>query len=260
MADTESNKLKRDVMLERLKSRHPEAEYADDEAIYGQILDDLDETDKELTTRREADKKLGDMFLRDERSAKFLMDWRDGGDPMIALIRQFGTDIKEAIDDPDRMEEIAQANKEYVERVAQEKELEETYQSNLAQSLEMLEQYQSESGASDEDIDDAMELLISIVSDGLMGKFSRESVIMALKAIRHDGDVEAASQEGEIRGRNAKIEAKLRKPSKGDGTPILNGASGRVAPDRPDLGALGRMDSGVDDIWERGAIKRNKHQ
>lgn len=260
MADIESNKSKRDLMLERLKSRHPGSDYADDEAIYGQLIDDLDETDKELTTRRDADKKLGDMFLRDERSAKFLMDWREGGDPLIALIRQFGTDIKDAVDDPDRLEEIAQANKEYVDRLAQEKELEDTYQNNLAQSLDMLEQFQSESGASDEEVDSAMELLISIVSDGLMGKFSRESVEMALKAIRHDGDVAVASQEGEIRGRNAKIEAKLRKPLRGDGTAVLNGSNSKVPSEKPDLGALGRIDSATDDVWERGGIKRNRHK
>lgn len=259
MAEIEENKSKRDLMLDRLKNRHPDAEYADDEAIYGQLMDDLDEADQELTTRREADKSLSDMFMRDARSAKFLMDWREGGDPVIALIRQFGTDIKDAVDDPDRLEEIAQANKEYVDRVAQEKELEETYQGNLAQSLEMLEAYQAETGASDDDIDKAMELLVTIVSDGIMGKFSRESVEMAMKAIRHDGDVEAASQEGEIRGRNAKIEAKLRKPTRGDGTAVLNGASGRASQSTPDLGALGRMDGNSGDIWERGSIKRNKH-
>ena len=47
----------------------------------------------------------------------------------------FGTEIKDAIDDPERLEAIAEANKEYVERVAESKKLDEEYQANLADSL-----------------------------------------------------------------------------------------------------------------------------
>ena len=55
---------------------------------------------------------------------------------------------------------------------------------------------------------------------------------MALKAINHDTDVATASEEGEIRGKNAKAEAKLRKPTRGDGTPTLAGANNAPAPSR----------------------------
>lgn len=55
---------------------------------------------------------------------------------------------------------------------------------------------------------------------------------MALKAINHDADIAAASQEGEIRGKNAKAEAQLRKPKRGDGTPALAGANNAPAPQK----------------------------
>lgn len=39
-------------------------------------------------------------------------------------------------------------------------------------------------------IDQAMEFLIGIMKDGLLGKFTRDSIQMAIKAIKHDSDVE----------------------------------------------------------------------
>ena len=39
-AKQQETKTKRDLVLERLKTRHPDTEYADDEAMYGAINDD----------------------------------------------------------------------------------------------------------------------------------------------------------------------------------------------------------------------------
>lgn len=225
MAETDNQAVmsKRDMMMERMRNKYPDKQFDDDEALYGQISDDYDALDDELNGYKERESKLSDMFTSDPRSAHFLSNWRDGEDPVIGLVRQFGTDIKEAIDDPERQEEIAEANKDFVERVAKEKELEEKYQANLQESLANLEQYQADNGLSDEDIDNAMEFIIGVIGDGVMGKFTTETIDMAMKAINHDTDVEEANIEGEVRGKNAKIEEKLRKRGKGDGTVALDG-------------------------------------
>ena len=48
---------------------------------------------------------------------------------------------------------------------------------------------------------------------------------MALKALNHDANVEAARGEGEVAGRNAKIEERLRQSKAGDGLPAMGGAN-----------------------------------
>ena len=126
-------KSKRDSMLERLKGKYPDKEFADDEAVYGQISDDYDDYDNQLSNYRDHEEKLTNMFNADPRSAQFLSNWSHGENPAVALVRMYGEDIKEAMDDPERLETIAQANKEYVDRVAKNKELEEQYQQNLPQ-------------------------------------------------------------------------------------------------------------------------------
>jgi hypothetical protein len=89
----------------------------------------------------------------------------------------------------------------------------------------VLDQFQASHGLSDDDVNDVMKHLAGIVSDGILGKFSLDSMEMALKAINHDADVEGASLEGEVRGRNAKIDEKLRRSQQGDGTVNLAGSN-----------------------------------
>ena len=255
-------KSNRDRYTERLKAKYPDKEFADDEALFGQINDDYDSYDNELSGYREREKALSDLFASNPRSAAFLTDWRKGEDPIIGMVRKFGDDFKAALEDPEKQEALAAANKEFAERIAQEEKYEGEYQTNINETLTTLEAMQQEEGLSDEDIDNAMEFLMGIVRDGIMGKFTRESVIMALKAIKHDSDVEQADREGEVRGRNTKIEEKLRKGSKSDGTANLgskNGGGKGAAREMPDLGVIDQS-YGTKNIWERGGEKRRPNK
>lgn len=231
MEDTvrQTVKSKRDTMVERVKGRHPDKDFADEEALFAQINDDYDGYDKELSGYRQREKTFSDMFTADPRSAAFLTNWRKGGDPVVELVRQFGTDIKDALDDPERQEAIAAANKEFIKRVSREKGLEEEYAKNLEQSLKDIEAYQHAHGMSDGQVDALMESVMTIVKDGVMGRFSPATLEMVQKAVSHDADVDMAGAEGEIRGRNAKIEERLRSEGRGDGTARLGGNSGEAA-------------------------------
>ena len=231
IAENQVPKSKRDIVRDRMATKYPDKNFEDDEELYGQINDDYDQYDEDIARYKDHDDKLGEMFTSDPRSAAFLTSWRDGGDPAVELVRMFGDEIREALDDPEKQEAIAEANKEFVQRVAKEKELDQQYQQNLQESLQLIEQYQQQNGLTDEQVDSAMQYLIQIVSDGVLGKFTGESIDMAMKAINHDGDVETAGYEGEVRGRNAKIDERLRRRQQGDGMPQLDGrnagASGR---------------------------------
>lgn len=259
MAETEAPKSKRDQFMERLKGKYPEEQFDDDEALFGRISDDYDQYDNDLAGYSEREGKFSNMFTSDPRSARLMMAWKDGDDPAIALVRLYGQDIKDAIDDPEKQEAIAEANKEYMERVAQEEQYEKEYSDNLAQSLTELEKAQQELGLSDEQLNQAMEWIIGIAKDAMMGKFTPETIQMAIKAQNYDIDVEEAGTEGEIRGRNHKVRETIRKPQRGDGTPQLdgkNGAAGGRGQKMPDLGAIDRFSDGNMNIFERGGEKR----
>ena len=55
-------KSNRERYTERLKAKYPDREFADDEALFGQINDDYDGYDKELSGYKEREKALSDLF------------------------------------------------------------------------------------------------------------------------------------------------------------------------------------------------------
>jgi hypothetical protein len=226
MAENKEIKSRRDQQLERLRKKYPDKKFEDDEEIYGQISDDYDQYEQELDGYKKDAKTLTDMFSADPRSAQFLADMHNGQDPVLGLVRRFGVDIRDVLDDPEMQDKIAEANKEYVERVAKSKQLDEEYEKNMDETLETLRQFQQERGMTDEQIDEVATAMIGVVRDGVMGKFSKETLAMFVNAINHDADVANASEEGRVAGRNDKIVEGLRKSEKGDGTAPLNGKNG----------------------------------
>lgn len=257
MAENTGVKSNRDKYVERLKNKYPDREFADDEALFGQINDDYDSYDKELDGYKKNEKTFSDLFTSDPRSAAFLTNWRNGGNPVVELVRMFGDDFVEEMKDPKKQEELAKASQEFAERVAKEKEFDEQYQKNITQTLSTIEEIQKTEGKTDDEIDQAMDFLVGIMKDGILGKFSKESIQMAFQAINHDSDVAIAAQEGEVKGRNSKIEEKLRRSRRSDGTANLEGKNGGGSSRRegPDMGALDRYD-GTQNIWERGGERR----
>lgn len=249
----------REKFAERLKKKYPDMDFTEDEALFGRINQDYDDYDARAAEYQNKEKALLDMFNSDPRSASFLTSWRKGGNPAIELVRMFGDDFVEELKNPEKQEELAKASQEYADRIAKEKDFEAQYQQNIEETLATIKTLQDE-GYSDEQVDAAMEFLVTIMKDGILGKFSRESIEMAFKAINHDAAVEEAAYEGEVRGRNAKIDEKLRKDQRSDGTANLgskNGGGQRMQ--RPELGAISRYDNSQT-IWERGGEKRKSYR
>lgn len=260
MTENKDVKSKKDLVIEKIKGKRPEGNFEDEEFIYASINEDYDDYDKELARYKEQEDAIANMYSADPRSAVFMADWKNGEDPVIGLVRKFGVEIRDILDDPEMQEKIAEANKEYLDRVTENQKLEEEYQKNLAQSIETITKFQEEQGYTDEQVDKAFEWLMQILQDGVIGKFTPEVVEMALKAQNYDNDVAQAEAEGEVKGRNAKIEERLRIKERGDGTAQLDGKNGRVgASSVPSMGAIDRYGDGMSNIWERGGEKRKKY-
>ena len=227
MADTEMNKAKRDVVLERLRGEFPDKKFEDEEEIYGQINDDYDQYEQEINGYKDREQALADMFYSDPRSAQFLSDMHNGMDPRLGLIRTYGIEIEDMLHDPEMQEQVAAAQKDYLERVAKSKELDEQYDKNMDETLATLAQFQTDHGMTDEEGDKVFAALLEIVRNGVVGKFPRELMEQVLKAQQYEGAVANAEEEGRVAGRNDRIVESLRKSAKGDGTQPLSGKNGR---------------------------------
>lgn len=232
MAEQQKNtpqKNKRELFIERLKAKYPDDNFDDEEVLYDRLGEDYDDAENKLAEYKKHEDGLSSMFAADPRSAAYLNSWRKGADPAVELIRMFGDDVREALDDPDKQEEIAEARKEYLDKVSKSKELEEEYSKNLEVSLEELSKFQEDNNLTDEELDNVSEFIMTIITDGINGKITRDTMEMALKALNHDTDIAEASHEAEVRGKNAKITEKLRKT--GDGMAAMGGQNG--TPEKP---------------------------
>lgn len=238
MAEKETpapSQSKREKFGERLKKKYPDREYADDEALFGQIDDDYADYDNQLNEYKEREGRMADLFAKDPKNAQFITDMAKGNDPWIAVLERLGIDgVTDLLNDPKKQAEYAEANKKYVERLAKEKSLEEEYEKNFAESMDLLEKIQKERQLGDETVDAAMDLVMKIANEAIVGKFTEETINMALNAVNHDADVQNARTEGTVAGRNAKIDEQLRKPKAGDGQPNLAGSNN--APTRKSSG------------------------
>lgn len=229
MAENNETKGKRELYIERLKAKYPDREYADDEALFGQVGEDYDAYENELNGYREREGKLTEMFAKDPRSAQFIADMARGEDPWIAVIKRIGPDgIVELINDPNKQAAYEEASKEYAERMLKEKELEAAYETNMAESQKVREELDAIYGV--EAVDAALAVLDQICKDAIMGKVTKEAIETAMKIVNRDADIENARSEGEVAGRNAKIEEQMRHKKGGDGMPQVGGANAAQRP------------------------------
>lgn len=249
----------RDKFAERIKSKHPDKEFADDDALFGQAHDDYDDYENKYNSLKADEQKFGDLFSNDPRSARFFMDWKGGADPVINLVRMYGDDIREALDDPEKLDELEEARNEFLEKVKSEKKAQDEWEKKSKESFATADAWADSKGMSDEEFNKVLETLSQIAGDFLVGKFTAETLDMVSKALKYDNDVEQAQLEGEVAGRNAKIDEKLRKSKQGDGVPVLGSRSATAPTNKPSMGALDRFD-GSQSIWDRGNEKRTSRR
>ena len=227
MAENKEVKSRRDQHLDRLRTKYPEKKFEDEEEIFGQISDDYDSFEAENGAMKEREKSLSNMFRENPQAAFILNDMRQGGDPVLSLVKRLGIEVRDVMDDPAMQDKLEAANKEYLERVARSKQLDEEYERNMDTTLtKTLPEYQQQNGLSDEQMDAIGAAWIQIIREGIMGILSPETITLIANALNHDADVANAQEEGEVAGRNAKIVEKMRNSRKGDGISNLNGRNG----------------------------------
>lgn len=110
------------------------------------------------------------------------------------------------------------------ERKKAEQDLESEYRHNAACAMEAVEQMRADEALDADEVEAAIAELKRIAADISAGIYSPDHVKWALGAMHRDRDIEAARKEGEIAGRNARIEERLSRGD-GDGLPMLAGSN-----------------------------------
>lgn len=131
---------------------------------------------------------------------------------------------------------------------------------NLAKTLDDLDAEVAAGGYTEEQASAAFELLNNIINDGVVEKVTPETWRTMLKAVTFDGAVEQAAHEGEMRGRNAKINDMRSKRTVPENMPASL-SSGAATPPTEQTRFLGALDRGIQpDIFERGNPRRTNRK
>lgn len=233
--NTEGVKTSRERIRERLVKEYPDTDFNAENA--SDVEDDsivslLEKYDAELEGFRSNDKKIKDLFNSDPRSGRFLVSWMaSGGNPIQYLIDIFGPELQEALASEEGRAKVVESTNKYLERKAENEKGEAERMANYEQSINELTAFAEEKGLSEEQAVAVFEKVNQIAFDAIDGKYSREAYEMAYKAMHYDGDVEKARTEGEVTGRNAKIEERLGKVNKRPEMPPSLGGQGGAAPE-----------------------------
>lgn len=252
----------RAALRSRYKTRFPDRNWdeEDDDALADQAIADYDDMEGKLKTYEDEDAKMSKLLEDNPQSAAFLMGMANGEDFLVNLQKNFGEDIVEAMQNPDKLKELAAANKEYHEKIADAKKAEEEWEANMTTSLENLRKAQEEAGMTDEQVTEAMDKLIGVVDAYNSGNIDMETIKLFLNAINHDTDVEAAARQAEVRGRNANIEEQQRRrKANTEGIPKLGGQISKGGSGRTITNPLEDVSAG-NGIWKNANFKRNTYQ
>lgn len=220
----------RDRLRDRYSKRYPDKDFTSEEsvgALDDEIISELESYDAEIEGYRANDRKIKDLFNSDPRSGKFLVSWMSGGgNPIGYLLEIFGPELMDALQSEEGKAKIIESTNKYLERKASEDAGESERMANYEQSINDLSAFASEKGLSDEQALAVFEKINQVGFDVIDGKYSRDAFEMAYNAMNYTNDVETARKEGEVAGKNKRIEEKLAKVEKPVDMPPSVGGQG----------------------------------
>lgn len=238
----------RDRIKERYTAKYPEKNYdAEDSAgaLDDDIIAELEAYDAEIEGYRANDRQIKELFNSDPRSGRFLVSWAaGGGNPIQYLLDIFGPDLVEALESEEGRAKVVESTNKWLERKAAEEAGEAERMANYEASINELVAFAEEKGLSDEQAAEVWGKVNQIGFDVIEGKYSRESYEMVYNAMNYTSDVETARKEGEVAGRNARIEERLATVDRPSEMPPAVGGQGAGVPEK----SQGRRRSNMFDV------------
>lgn len=237
VTDNQTTKTPRELIVERMSRRYPTRRFGGPDGPDGQddieqaILETLDDYDK-------YNEEMSTLFSTDPRSAEFIQEWVECKDPRLALVKTFGDDLINSLNDKESAKKFEEQLTEWRARKKADDDARAECDANWQKSLDALEKWGDEKGLSQEQKVAIIMRLIDVAANAIQNVYTPEDFEMAKNALNYTADVERAHEDGVVEGRNAKIEARRKaKDEVGKLPPAIGGSQGmrakEPAPERP---------------------------
>ena len=226
LAETMENEPKKAGFRERVSSLYPDAPMETDEDIENLYNRYADDKENELQGINDNLQIIEDMMSADEDLRAVLTDMIVNKTPFRAAIAKYlaPEDLTPLPTDED-YDAVRTAYNERLEKGKAQASREEEINKNEEQTYNDFEAFVAEKKLDEQKAGELNDTIGEVFENLLMKKITPEMLEMFYKAMNYDNDVAKADSEGEIRGRNAAIEAKrvASESKKGDGIPNLVG-------------------------------------
>lgn len=212
----ETPKSNKETFMDRYKTDYPDDNYEDEEAMYGR----MNERNAEYDRMKQNDDNFRKLVNDHPQYGSMFVDAMDGKDFIESFLGRFSKDdIMAAYDDPEMAKKLADAQAEYLKNQEDSKKLKEEGEANVQESIKRLNAYCEAKGIDEEGANKIWGACIDFYVNGLKGIFTDDVFDIVSKGMSHDEDVEAARQEGELAGHNAKVQTQLAKGKGPEGIP-----------------------------------------
>lgn len=226
-SNMEQNTQKEERRLRKgLMSKYPDFNAQTDEEWSAKEDEYYGEVEDELNTFKAAEAELGDVVKANPELANVLNDMAVNKMPFrAALAKYFSQEELIPVDGDDDYEAYEKSYNERLEKSKAREAKDQEMLANETQSLDAIDAFAQENGLDEDGKTQLIEYINTFFLDMLNKKISPEMISMFHNAINYNDDVAAAKEAGEIKGRNAKIEAQIQEEQdreKGDGIPEVS--------------------------------------
>jgi hypothetical protein len=209
----------RELFYERIRTSRPDAKYDDDEEEYfRQASAALDEHEKKSGEYDSMTQKLMSRFNSNPDEAEAFLDYLDGAPLPAAIRRRMGDEALSMKEGDEGWDEYVKAGEDRKAQHEESRKALDAFLANAKESDAVMSDFVSEHGMDEETAKTFTDMVLAVANDISAGRVTKDTLMMLKKARDYDSDIAAAREQGEVDGKNKKIEAE-KKRMQGSGLP-----------------------------------------
>lgn len=209
-------------LIDRAKEFFPDHTYENDSQVLDALFGEVKSKREYAEKNKVANETLVNVLKMHPEFGNVIKDLSKGADPMVAFARHFDVSKLTPFEGDPNYDEWQKANEERLSRLRESEEYRTLIETNRSESEKALKSFVDANQLSEESFNEFatyVDETLDKINKGLLD----ESVLNAFwRAKNYETDIQNATQNGEIKGRNTNIEVKKVSKKQGDNLPLIN--------------------------------------
>lgn len=207
-----------------ISEKYPDRQFADDSEAENAFYEDYESTNSKLADAELNNKKVYELIEANPALADVIVAMSEGLPFEIALARNVDLEAIMPTNGEPNFEMMQQEFDSRKKRLDESRKRIETVESNREKSSQTAQEFYASKKMGDTEVSEFMDFVDNLFDGIFNGDISRKTLEKLYQAYKYEEDVQGALEQGEVNGRNEKIEVKRETSSKTDGLPEPGGS------------------------------------